>query len=149
MGQSWSKMRNQLEQHYICETLKRHVAFFITRYPKASDTHTRIAVRVDGNEVLKSDFIKWRKASCETSDDNLIHNLGGFDAVEFYTAFYKYQNNSIENSLYDDDPLVRLLAILDKRVGKRRIQKLLLAIKEQPTWLQYFYNLRKEAERIG
>ena len=52
-------------------------------------------------------------------------NKGGFDQFTFYDAFHAYQNNSIDDSLISTDPVVRLFAILDKRVGKRRLLKTL------------------------
>ncbi len=73
-------------------------------------------------------------------------NKGGFDQFAFYAAFYAYQNNSIEESLLSLDPVVRLFAIMDKRVGKRRLQS--LDITSQPGWLQMFYRLRLEADGI-
>lgn len=43
---------------------------------------------------------------------------------------------------------VRMFAILDRQVGKRTLEKLKANINEQPDWLQYFYNLRFEADNI-
>ena len=146
MGQSWSKMRKQLEQECLCNSLKGRVTFFVTRYPGTSDIHTRVAVRVDGEEVLKSDLIKFLSAN--GNNDIEIHNQGGFDSVDFYSAFYKYKNQSILNSLMCDDPLVRLFAILDRRIGKRTLKSIASTISNQPEWLQPFYLLRFNSENI-
>ena len=125
MGQSWSSIRKQLEQEYLCDALKGRIKFFASRYPGTSDVHTRIAIRLDGKEILRSDFIKWRRASEKAGlDDEKIHDIGGFDAVEFYAAFYAYQNQSIEKSLASNDSLIRLLAILDRRIGKRTLKNI-------------------------
>jgi len=149
MGQSWSDMRKQLEQEYLCDSLKGRIQFFVTRYPRTFDEHTRIAIRVDGEELLKSDFVKWHRAAEGTAQSGIeIHNKGGFDSVEFYNAFYAYQNQSIQKSLFCEDPLVRLFAILDRRVGKRSLQKILPSIQNQPGWLRPFYLLRLTAEDI-
>lgn len=75
-------------------------------------------------------------------------NKGGFDQFIFYNAFHAYQSSSIDESLKSDDPIVRLFAIMDKRVGKRTLQKLLSQIENQPPWLQTFYKLRLEADGI-
>ena len=150
MGQSWSVMRKQLEQEYICDSLKGRVQFFVTRYPKTSDVSSRVAIRVDGEEVLKSDFCRWRKA-CEGAflNDIVIHNRGGFDSVEFYNAFYVYQNQDIQESLLCDDPLVRLFAILDRRVGKRTLLRILPSVQDQPDWLKPLYLIRLKAENVA
>lgn len=39
-----------------------------------------------------------------------------------------------------------MLAILDRRVGKRRLEKIAEIIHEQPEWLQPIYRLRLDAE---
>ena len=150
MGQSWSNMRKQLEQEYLCDSLKGRIQFFVTRYPRTSDVHTRVAIRLDNREILQSDFIKWRKA-CDGVDLNTIeiHNQGGFDAVEFYHAFHTYQNQSIEKSFRCDDPLVRLFAILDRRIGKKTLKEAVSELINQPEWLRQFYLIRLEVEGIA
>ena len=149
MGQSWSNMRKQLEQEYLCDSLKGRIQFFVTRYPRTSDVHTRVAVRLDGREILQSDFIKWRKA-CDGSNLNPIeiHNRRGFDSVEFYNAFHIYQNQGIEKSFRCDDPLVRLFAVLDGRIGKRTLKNIVSEVPNQPEWLQQFYLIRLKVEGI-
>ena len=75
-------------------------------------------------------------------------NRGGFDQYAFYAAFHTYQNSSIDESLISPDPVVRLFAIMDRRVGKRRLQTLTLEVEEQPEWLQTFYRLRLAADGV-
>jgi len=60
----------------------------------------------------------------------------------FYGAFYEYHNSSIDKSLESLDPLVRLFAIVDRRVGKRRLEKIQQEVEKQPEWLQAFFKLR-------
>ena len=101
MGRSWSGVRKQLEQEYLCESLKGKIQFFVTRYSKTSDVHTRVAIRFDREEVLKSDFIKWRRASEESFQNDIeTHNRGGFDSAEFYGAFCTYQNQNVQKTCY-------------------------------------------------
>ena len=52
----------------------------------------------------------------------------------------------IQTSLASDNPIVRMFAVLDRRVGKRTLEKLKDEIDRQPEWLQYFYRLRLGAE---
>ena len=58
-------------------------------------------------------------------------------------AAEKYRNNDIQNSIISDDPIVRMFAVLDRRIGKRTIEK--LNVSKQPEWLQIFYELRKNS----
>jgi len=38
--------------------------------------------------------------------------------------------------------------ILDRRTGKRTLEKLKPTVDEQPEWLRYFYQLRLESEGL-
>lgn len=165
--QSWSSMRKQLEQENVCESLKGRIQYFATRYRKSHDDEGRVAIRIDGQEVYKSCFFDWdikrheawkeidarknKKTSYLESGEEMelgALNRGGFDQFAFYNAFHFYQNHSIDESLSSPDPIVKLFAIFDKRVGKRRLQKILSEIESQPDWLKIFYRLRMEAEGI-
>ena len=167
MGQSWSSMRKLLEQENICDALRGRIQYFATRYRESHDQEGRVAIRLDGQEVFKSCYFDWCRTRAEVVDgspeirqnsatyreywDN-VHletaNRGGLEQLAFYEAFYYYQNHSIEDSLNCNGAIVRLFAIFDKRVGKRRLQKLMADIDKQPIWLQSFYRLRMDAEGI-
>jgi hypothetical protein len=77
------------------------------------------------------------------------YEKGCFDQYAFYEAFYEYDNQDIKISLESKNSIERLFAILDKRVGKRTLEKLFVSETIQPEWLQYFYQLRMQADGIG
>jgi len=167
MGLSWSAMRKVLEKENICDSLKGRIQYFATRYKKSHDETGRVAIRLDGKEVFKSCFFDQLKKRDEIVKSNIIlkeeaksywdywdkiyletKNYGGFEQHGFYEAFYEYHSQSIEKSLASPDPVVRLFAIMDKRLGKRRLKGMLSEIQAQPEWLQVFYKLRLEADDI-
>lgn len=160
MGQSWSRMRKILEQENICDSLKGRIQYFATRYRKSHDQEGRVAIRLDGKEIFKSCFYDWENKRIQVRETinipniekisyweywDRVHletkNFAGFDQFVFYEAYYYYQNHSIEESLVCADPVVRLFAIMDKRIGKRRLEKILAEIESQPAWLKVFYRL--------
>ena len=168
MGQSWGSMRKQLEQENICDALKGRVQYFATRYRESHDQEGRVAIRLDGQEVFKSCYFDWYKAREQVISDltelkkagssyreywDKVHleteNRGSFDQFAFYDAFHYYQNHSIDDCLASGSAIVRLFTILDKRVGKRRLQRLLPELEQQPDWLKFFYGLRIDAEGIA
>jgi len=51
-------------------------------------------------------------------------------------------------SIQSNNPIVRMFAILDRRIGKRTLEKLKDTLAEQPEWLKQFYILRFEAENL-
>ena len=65
---------------------------------------------------------------------------------EFCEALEMYRSQDINNSITSCNPLVRMFAILDRRIGKRTLNKLKNEISKQPFWLQQFYELRISAE---
>jgi len=167
MGLSWSAMRKVLEQENICDSLKGRIQYFVTCYRKSHDEEGRVAIRIDDKEIFKSCFYEWQEKRCEIIKSDIISkeqassyceywdkihletkNRGGFDQYGFYNAFHEYHNQSIEKSLASSDPVVKLFAILDKRVGKRRLKMLFPKIGVQPEWLQVFFKLRLEADGI-
>ncbi|MDR1565034.1 MAG: hypothetical protein LBS74_08765 [Oscillospiraceae bacterium] len=160
-------MRKILEQENICDSLKGRVQYFVTRYRKSHDQEARIAIRLDNKEIFKSNFYDWnikrdeawieideakgRPSSYREFGEEMelgALNKGGLTEFSLYKAFHIYQNSSIEESLQSQNPVVRLFAILDKRVGKRKLQRLISEIEHQPEWLQEFYWLRLKADGI-
>lgn len=167
MGYSWSAMRKILEVENICDSLKGRIQYFATRYRESHDEEGRVAIRLDGKEIFKSCFYDWQAKRDLVIKSNVISkeqaksywdywgkvhietkNFAGFDQYGFYEAFYEYHNQSIEKSLASSDPVVRMFAVFDKRVGKRRLQNIFSEIELQPVWLQVFFRLRLEADGI-
>ena len=58
------------------------------------------------------------------------------------------ENKDIQESINSTNPLIRMFAVLDRRIGKRTLAKISDTINEQPEWLRQFYNLRFEADKI-
>lgn len=81
-------------------------------------------------------------------DECSIESRTEYTDWEFSSALEKYRNQSIEESIASSNPIVRMFAVLDRRIGKRTLSKLKSTIDLQPEWLQQFYKLRLEAEKI-
>lgn len=80
-------------------------------------------------------------------DDTAIQ-LGVFDQRCFYNAFYEFDNQSIEKSLSSEDMIVRIFALLDRRVGKRRLLAMKAGIAEECETIRCFYTIRAAAEKV-
>ena len=164
-GMSWSAMRKILEQDNICDSLKGRIQYFQTCYRGAHDQTGRVAIRLDGKEIFQCDcfdsqgkyYDAWYELKERTGAEMGFlecHKQARLIASSqvgnhsFYSAFYDYHNHSIDKSLASPNAMVRLFAVLDRRVGKRRLEKLLLEVKKQPEWLQAFFTLRLEADGV-
>lgn len=148
---SWSNLRRILEEDRLCPALRGRVQYFMTRYHDAHDDEGRLCIRVDGKEYLNSCFmnIRYQKPDHQwhwrTKEDQNAQGL--FDNLDVLNAIDAYMDElTIDEALSSDDPLIRLFAVLDRRVGKRRLPALAAAMENEPEWLQFFYRLRLDAE---
>lgn len=161
---TWSGIRKRLETEFLAESLRGHIRYYCTTYSKCPDHEGRAAVLLDGREILKGSYFdyEWRvgKLACELCDlehsyresyktaDNAVLRDGHFDQRCFYNAFDEFSTQSIEESLSSENAIVRMFAVLDRRVGKRRLVKLAEKIAGESEWLRTFYMIRLRAENI-
>ena len=158
---TWSGIRRKLECEYLADSLRGRVRYFATTYRESHDQEGRAAIIVDGTEVLKGNFYNyWLKNHLLPKDDTRYNSfefdvmdetaleLGMFDQRSFYRSFAEFDNQPIEKSLVSENLLVRIFAILDRRVGKRRLLALKHQMESEPEILQFFYYMRAEAENI-
>ena len=125
---TWSGIRKRMESEYLAESLRGHISYFATSYSKSPDHEGRAAIRYDGKEVIKGGYYQnWTKAESFPKDekyerrmsqefayiDDTAIKLGVFDQTCFYKAFKEFDNQSIEKSLYSENMLVRIFAVLD------------------------------------
>jgi hypothetical protein len=161
----WADIRKILEQDLLCDSLKGRVRYFTTRYRKAHDDTGRVCVLVDENEIINMPFRIEDDRYCETykRKNNMpdksfseIHkevfrdfaDKGLYYPGDFGFALDEFLSADIQSSLYSENWLVRMFAVLDRRVGKRTLEKIKSDIPNLPVWLQFFYNLRLESENI-
>lgn len=160
---TWSGIRNKLENDYLAESLRGHIQYYVTSYSKSPDHEGRAAIRYDGKEIIKGCYWNnWTKAHLFPKDEKyqkrmIINNafiddtalkLGVFDQRCFYRAFDEFDNQSIEASLLSEDLIVKIFAILDRRIGKRRLMKMKDTICNESDTFQVFYAIRANAEHI-
>lgn len=179
MAKSWSGLRKTLEQDYLCEALCGRVQYFCTHYHGAPDHYGRFCVRVDGKEYVMANPYSERYSyalerelkqergipSREWNGKEFLHEAenravedevtgilaqqGIYETWVMFDAIAAYLSAPIGDSLCSENPVIRLFAILDRRVGKRTLKKLMQEESYQPEWLQFFYQLRFDAEGIG
>lgn len=162
----WSAIRKKLEEDYLCPALRGRIQYFITLYRESHDQRGRAAIRLDGVEVLKSSFIEYMRQYDRNEEELerkqpdmsrrereellcvMTENDGCIDEIVFFTSFYEFDNQSIEKSLCSKYPMVRVFALLDRRVGKRRLLAMRDRMQEELDWVRMFYHIRMEAEGL-
>lgn len=160
---SWSGARKKLEQDYLAPSLRGHIQYYVTSYSRSPDHSGTAAIRLDGAELLRGSYWNfWLKAdefpvgTSYSERLSLVWDapnetslaLGAFDEATFYNAFNAFENQSIEASLASENLLVRIFAVLDRRLGKRRLLAMRESIGQEPAQFQRFYAIRAAAEGL-
>lgn len=162
---SWSGMRNYLEGDMLADCLKGRVRWNCTKFI-GMDGAAAFEVYVD--DVLAKRFsmetvacaVCGPKKDGERRDMKLfweaywkqkalpLEQRCEFDDEDFAMALMEYRCLEAPESIVSDDPVVRMFAVLDRRIGKRTLEKLAKEVERQPEWLKPYYLLRLEAEGI-
>jgi len=169
----WSKLKKRIEDK-ICDSLKGRVEVHSTRYRNSSDIEGRGWITIDKKDIFSACTIKWEveyhnidqqiQSANKNSDfddpsgryyffpQNHAHDIlkkqGIYSQYEFYDAIETYLNLSINDALKSQNALIRTFAIIDCRVGKRRLPKLKSEIGQEAI-VNTLYRLRCEVEGIN
>ena len=114
----------------------------LTKYLKTNPSD--VPVEINSTSIrTAADFVITYFYGCQRQESGLIY------LEDAMSMLGDYLSSDIEVSLKSTSPFINALAVLDRRVGKRR----LLKIAEQdssfaPKWAWPFYQARFEAERI-
>lgn len=132
----WSKIKTKAES-FICERLKDRVKYFSTWYRSSDRDHIgRGVVLVDKKEVFEADTWKY------------ILGQDVFEELAFRNALIDYVNLPINVAIVSENPIIRGLAMIDRRLGIRRLKFLTILDNEHP-FVMYMYQLRCKAEGIS
>ena len=125
----WSQLKSRLES-LRAPALGKRVSLHQARYRYALEEVGRIWLTIDGREI----------ASFDTSSRD-------YDDYRALEDLKRYLTLPIDDALKSPSPLVRGLAVIDRRVGKRRLRSLDIGPDEHPL-VRELYQLRREAEGI-
>lgn len=168
---SWSGMRKYLEQEMIADCLKGRVRYNCTTYT-GMDGCRIFEIFIDKKlvkqfswETVNTYFInnglsvtgcrkqvagtaEYWEGFWETLDRVPMNSRTEYTDDEFCEALEQYRNQSIQNSISSENPLVRMFAVLDRRIGKRTLKSLAVHEDIHPEWLKQFCKLRYDAENL-
>lgn len=164
---SWAGLKKQLNES-LCEALKNRIAYFLTRYHDVHNSYGRASIRFDGTELV---CFSWIEMYHQEYDVSAVHKkdpkLSYEDAIEqlkpewdknctyyemdFLDAALKFRSMSIKTALESNNYIIKILAILDKRVGNRTLAQLSnnKEYEAYPEWVQQFYRLRFTSSKIA
>lgn len=135
----WSKLKQTIENRFA-DNVKGRVELFSTAYRKPNSNNGRGWITIDKEEIVNFATIKSRQnfgayyheatqTNClthpavevsERTPGELIEE-GEFSRFDLHNCCWEYLNLTIEEGLEHKSPIINSLAVLDKRLGKRRL----------------------------
>ena len=144
----WSKLKQQVESMFA-DGVRGRVELRTTRYEKAHDRYGRSWITVDGHEIVNmSNYLPCGDSAVDGHPGRF--EAGVFAGYDLPAAMREYLSLSIDRALDSPNPLVRALAVLDRRAGRRRLARV-DAVKEVPVVreLLALRRAQEKAERNG
>lgn len=157
---SWAGLKKQLSEN-LCDSLKPRISYFLTRYHDVHNSYGRASIQLDEREMVRFSWIEMYyqdrdlNASFEEGRNSDYEELarelkpkwdaaGTYCEMDFLNAVLLFRNMSIQEALRSENYIIKIFAILDRRVGKRTLAKLAdeAEYRQYPEWVRQFYELR-------
>lgn len=139
----WSKLKKTYEER-LHEDIKGRIEFQFARYSKSHDGWAcLLKVLFDKKVIIEASYdykqIMYNNLYGGDELEYQEHNI--FDSMNFCNAMETILNTSIEDAINHESSYVRALALLDKRMGKRRFKDFKYDKDPYPI-VKEFYRLR-------
>ena len=142
----WSRLKKMLEAR-LCDKLAGRVQIHMARY-KSDEESGRMWLVLDKRQI----FCAGDDLSPSRPEWFLDGGCAYFNAwwgrSQLEAHLLPSLSLSIEEALASPHEFTRALALLDKRVGKRRLQLMAATMQSEPLLFQHFYALRCQAEEL-
>lgn len=155
----WSKIRTRLRA-CVCPELRKRVDFHLTNYREYGSRAHEVWITVDGEKVFSASYCDYmisenvlqRKTGLgtwsEAEEGKLAHDILTraeiHDASVTVYTFREYLDSDPQNAIVSSDPVLKSLAIIDRRIGQRTLTKLRVR-KAEHSLVRKFYSLRLAA----
>lgn len=157
----WTKTRKILQDR-LSNSLKRRVNFVCntnkTNKNRSKDWYTEnifFQIKVDKETWFSTDYLDL----IFPIHNRINHKIANynddifFKEGEYYSIFnvihHYITDYSIDDCLNNPNHLYFMFAIMDRRVGKKRVREIYNNINSYPIWLRRFIKLRAEAENLN
>ncbi len=170
----WSKLKNNVES-FFAESVRGRAELRSTRYHKSHDREGRGYITIDKIEVASfCSITAWNKeyqlatelrnisgatdfrnpdqkkeyyASYDQAEE-ILNKQGILTQYSYYDALTEYLSMSIDEALSSDHFVIKSIAILDRRLGRRRIPQLKETYTSHPA-LKRLFEFRCSVENIS
>jgi hypothetical protein len=157
---SWAGLNKQLTG-MLCDAYQRRITYFLTRYHDVHNAYGRAAVLLDGHELAAFSWTEMYHQEADvaaaykedsTADYGDLYSAMKpkwdadctYNEMDFLSAALQFRSMAIEDALHSDNFIIRIFAILDRRVGTRTLRQIAAdgTYKALPQWVRQFYELR-------
>lgn len=170
----WSKFKKQITE-LLCDEFKKRIGIYATIYRGTHDQRGKVWLELDKKVIFEANSLEWeiefyglsneiRQINNCTDYTNENQSEGYYsaydeaeeilvkkhkmDEFQFYKALTSYLNSPFEESLQSNNDIVRILCLLDKRLGKRRLLKMVIK-KDDCEAVKILYSERCKILRIN
>ena len=155
----WSKIRTRLRA-CVCTELRKRVDFHLTNYREYGSNGHEVWITVDGEKVFSASYCdymisenvlqrdKGLRTLAEGKEGKIAHDV--LTRAEIHDAsitvytFREYLDSDPQDALVSTDPVLKSLAIIDRRIGQRTLARLRVG-KREHSLVRKFYTLRLSA----
>lgn len=158
---SWGNLKKQMND-LLCDSLKNKISYFYTSYHDVYNVYGRATINYQKKELVT---FSWIQLYAQERDASAIYQEGervSYGKLEkekwmsegtlcekdFVHSVTIYLKTDIATSLYSDNYILRVFAYMDRRVGKRTLEKIKDEVELLPEWVKQFYRIRCEANGI-
>jgi hypothetical protein len=130
----WSKLKKTIEEQFA-DSIRGRVQIYTTRYTIGSHFMARGWITIDGEEIANfsnpDHYAKFgwndpdidKRIPVNERNQNVDVEKGEFSRWDFTSSCFEFINMNINDAYESTNPIILAFAILDKRVGKRRLLK--------------------------
>jgi hypothetical protein len=135
----WSKIRARLRA-CVCPELRKRVDFHLTNYREYGSNGHEVWITLDGEKIFSASYCdymisenvlqrdKGLRTSAEGIEGKVAHDVltraETHDASITVYTFREYLDSDPQDALVSTDPVLKSLAIIDRRIGHRTLAKL-------------------------
>ena len=138
----WSKLRKELKDR-LADNLKDRLDYHLTTYKNSTGYFGRAWITWDGKEILNfsnqdtwNEFQSYSNELAETHyishegikatdrTEGKIIEKGEFSKYDFAENAFQFLNLNVRDAIKSNNPILKALAVVDKRIGKRTLNEL-------------------------
>ena len=147
----WSKLKSRVKS-FICPELRDRIDFHLTSYRELHHGADKVRITVGGQRVLSCKHYPHEWAEAEAHYGGLrggqvkefLREKEIQGPKDFGDAMRAYLDMPIREALESADPFVKAFALVDRRAGKRALEKLEISDSGH-TLVKDFYGLRRSS----